>query len=133
MVRQRKDKDKEKPPAKIKLAHPDRTAPPDDATLLGLAQKKNLFEQAEERQRELRAQYKKTKSKGAASDDDDDQEGGELSPAAERALDSVLWGLSLATLHFTLDVLVQRQFAVELEWDVIGWRTGLAFVGEWDE
>ena len=44
MARQRKDKDK----ASVKLSQPDRSAPTGQ-TRLGLAQERNLFEQAAER------------------------------------------------------------------------------------
>ncbi|KAK7936718.1 uncharacterized protein PG986_015156 [Apiospora aurea] len=46
-----------------------------------------------------------------------------LTTTADRVLEALLWSVSLCTLHFTLDVLVQQQYAVELEWHTIIIRT----------
>jgi hypothetical protein len=50
----------------------------------------------------------------------------ESPPAAEAAL----WSLSLAMLHFTLDVLVQHQYAQEVSWSASATAAGHAFAGE---
>lgn len=114
--------------AGIKLVQPDRSAP-QGKTLLDFAGEQNLFQQADARQRQLNKEKKGPKKDGDDdseddSDDDeedDDEEDGEavVSPLAERILDTLLWCVSLAMLHFTLDVLVQNQYAVEIEWHVV--------------
>ncbi|KAI0892840.1 hypothetical protein F4806DRAFT_225513 [Annulohypoxylon nitens] len=91
---------KERKAANIKLAHPDRSGPTEE-TLLKLAEDRNLFEQAERRQ-------------GKQPNEIDDDE--PLSPRAERIMDAILWSVSLSMLHFTLDVLVQHQYAISIEW-----------------
>ncbi|KAI1409521.1 hypothetical protein F5Y13DRAFT_91501 [Hypoxylon sp. FL1857] len=106
MVRTRKER---KAANEIKLAHPDRTAAPSEETLLKLAQDRNLFEEAE-----------RQKGKHAKDEDDDEDL---LSPTAERIMDSILWSVSLAMLHFTLDVLVQHQYAISIIWPQIIIRT----------
>ncbi|KAI0857946.1 hypothetical protein F4860DRAFT_505689 [Xylaria cubensis] len=109
MVRTRKER---KAAAEIKLAQPDRSAPSEE-TLLNLAQERNLFEQADQHPANRRRK----------NGDDD----GELSPTAERIMDSLLWTVSLAMLHFTLDVLVQNQYAMEISWPQIMKRALIAF------
>ncbi|KAI2470541.1 hypothetical protein F4781DRAFT_176451 [Annulohypoxylon bovei var. microspora] len=104
MVRTRKER---KAPD-IKLAQPDRSAVPSEETLLNLAEERNLFEQAE-------------RHKKKQSDETDDEE--LLSPRAERIMDAILWSVSLSMMHFTLDVLVQHQYAVSIEWPRIIIRT----------
>ncbi|KAI1105635.1 hypothetical protein F4804DRAFT_331056 [Jackrogersella minutella] len=104
MVRTRKER---KNVNEIKLAHPDRSAVPSEETLLNLAQDRNLFEQAE----------RQSRKKSKLEDEDDDGE--PLSPMAERIMDTILWSVSLAMLHFTLDVLVQHQYAISIIWPLI--------------
>ncbi|CAK7219025.1 hypothetical protein SBRCBS47491_003707 [Sporothrix bragantina] len=116
--------------ANIRLAQPDRTAPA-GKTLLDLAGEQNLFQQADARQRQLNKERgvnlntglpKKAESEEDSGDDgDDDDDDGEptISPFAERILDTALWCVSIAMLHFTLDVLVQNQYAIKIEWPVI--------------
>jgi hypothetical protein len=110
-------KRKEKTAGDIKLAQPDRSAPSED-TLLQLAQERGLFDQAE---RDPRNKVKVTVIK-----EDDGAEG--LSPTAERVMDTILWTISLAMLHFMLDVLVQHQYAVAIKWHEITVRTLQAFL-----
>ncbi|KAI1206573.1 uncharacterized protein F4807DRAFT_463519 [Annulohypoxylon truncatum] len=98
---------KERKAADIKLAHPDRSGPSEE-TLVKLAEDRNLFKQAEQH-------------KGKQLDEIDDEE--PLSPRAERIMDAILWSVSLSMLHFTLDVLVQHQYAVSIEWPRIVIRT----------
>jgi hypothetical protein len=126
MARQRK----ERASPSIKLSQPDRSAPT-EKTLLDLAQERNLFEQARQREQERKAA--KASSKGNASnsaDDDDVPDPAVLSPGAERYLESFLWVSTLAMLHFTLDVLVHSQYGVEIKWDSITKRTAIAWPGE---
>ncbi|KAI1742109.1 hypothetical protein F4680DRAFT_446183 [Xylaria scruposa] len=115
MVRTRKER---KAAAEIKLAQPDRSAPSEE-TLLNLAQERNLFEQADQHPANRRR-----KNGGGGGDDD-----GELSPTAERIMDALLWTVSLAMLHFTLDVLVQHQYAMEyISWPQTITRALVAFL-----
>ncbi|KAI1134888.1 hypothetical protein F5Y05DRAFT_416785 [Hypoxylon sp. FL0543] len=107
MVRTRKER---KAASEIKLAHPDRSAAPSDETLLKLAQDRNLFEEAERQER-----------RDAKDEDDEDEE--LLSPTADRIMDAILWSISLSMLHFTLDVLVQHQYAIAIIWPEIIIRT----------
>ncbi|KAK2015633.1 hypothetical protein LZ32DRAFT_656351 [Colletotrichum eremochloae] len=122
----------------IPLAHPDRSGP-SEATLLQLAQERGLFKQAEQDPRN-----KKKVPKGAVridkpgkedssdeegdDDDDDDDDEAKLSPAMERVMDTLLWTVSLAMVHGTLDVLVQNQYAKEIEYPVVIGRTLAAFL-----
>ncbi|KAI0456203.1 hypothetical protein F5B21DRAFT_502675 [Xylaria acuta] len=126
MVRTRKDR---KAAAEIKLAQPDRSAPSEE-TLLNLAQERNLFEQADRHpaNRRKRGSNAGEGDGNGGDDDDDDDDGGELSPTADRAMDALLWTVSLAMLHFTLDVLVQHQYAMEISWPQIITRALVAFV-----
>ncbi|KAF4462921.1 deacetylase [Fusarium albosuccineum] len=105
MARQRK----EKPVKGIKLEHPDRSAP-GKGTLVDFAKQRNLFEEADRRQRQL------------------DNNEVALSPGAERFLETVLWTATLATVHFTFDVLVQRQYGMEVLWHQIVTRTLTAWL-----
>jgi hypothetical protein len=102
MARNRKEKE-----PKIKLKQPDRSGPdPTQQTLLDLAQQRGLL------------------------NDLQGNDGGP--PADEEALvgrlgESILWSMSLTVAHFTLDVLVANQYAVELEWPTLISRTLQAF------
>ncbi|KAL7625990.1 hypothetical protein AAE478_002759 [Parahypoxylon ruwenzoriense] len=116
MVRTRKER--KAAANEIKLAHPDRSAPSEN-TLLQLAQDRNLFEKAEQQQR-----------KGRNADRQDEDEEELISPRAERIMDAVLWSASLAMLHFTLDVLVQHQYAISIIWPQVTIRTMQAFAGK---
>lgn len=115
-------KRRETSPSKIKLKQPDRSTPT-EATLLQFAQERGLFEEAQQAQQESR-----TKPAGPADVAEDDGSG--LSPTAERMLDTILWMISLSMLHFTLDVLVQNQYAVEISWSHVAQRAGQALVGK---
>ncbi|EPE04015.1 hypothetical protein F503_04863 [Ophiostoma piceae UAMH 11346] len=121
----------------IRLQQPDRSGPK-GKTLLQFADDRSLFDRADERQRQLNRERglpedtgiikKKAKPEddSDSESDDEDDDGPAVSPRAERILDTLLWCISLATLHFTLDVLVQNQYAVSLEWPVVIWRALLA-------
>jgi len=93
--------------AKIKLARPDRSGPdPSQETLLELAEKRGLL-------------------KGQQAADEGLDESGE--PLVGRLGESILWSISLTMLHFTLDVLVAHQYAVEIEWPALISRAAQAF------
>ncbi|KAL4732317.1 hypothetical protein ACLX1H_001332 [Fusarium chlamydosporum] len=100
MARQRKEKSVKD----IKLEQPDRSGPTKE-TLVDFAKGRDLFAEADRRQREL------------------DGEGPLLSPRTERILETLLWTGIIAMLHFTFDVLVQRQYAMDLDWLLIVQRT----------
>lgn len=122
MARQRKE-------PSIKLRQPDRSGP-SEKTLLDLAQERNLFEQAKQREQEnaganrSRRTDKKTDEK---VDDDDVPDPAVLSPGAERLLESVLWVSTLSMLYFTLYVLVQNQYGIMIKWDEIAMRTAISW------
>ncbi|RDW94764.1 hypothetical protein BP5796_00527 [Coleophoma crateriformis] len=100
MARNRKQND----PAKIKLVQPDRSGPdPTQETLLDMAQKRGLL------------------------DVPDEEEAAAEEPLVGRLGDAMLWSLSLTMLHFTLDVLVQHQYAVEIKWPSMITRAFQAF------
>jgi hypothetical protein len=102
MARQRKEKE-----AKIKLKQPDRSGPdPSTETLLSIAANRGLLKIPQGK---------------------DESEGHEDEPLTGRLADSILWSITLTMLHFTLDVLVTHQYAVELSWPVIFKRTAQAF------
>jgi hypothetical protein len=104
MARNRKEKE-----PKIKLAHPNRSGPdPTQQTLLDLAEQRGLL-------------------KGQADDEEgmDDEE-----PLVGRLGESILWSMSLTMLHFTLDVLVANQYAMQIIWPDLISRTAQAFPSE---
>ncbi|KAI0103876.1 hypothetical protein GGR51DRAFT_561530 [Nemania sp. FL0031] len=117
MVQTRKER---KAADKIRLAQPDRSGP-SEQTLLDLAHERDLFKQADEHPANRR-------QKKGVRDEDGDDDGELLSPTAERIMDALLWTVSLAMLHFTLDVLVQHQYAVEIVWPQIVTRALMALV-----
>jgi hypothetical protein len=108
---------KEKP---IKLRQPDRSGPTEQ-TLLELADQQQLFKKAAKRERQLA---------GKEDDGDDDDEEGKMSPGAERFLEALLYTTTLATLHFTFDVLVMNQYGTSIKWDRIVQNAIRAFIGK---
>lgn len=118
MVRERK----EKRAKNIKLKQPDRSGPT-EKTLFDIADERNLFKQALDKERK----NKRQNGEALEGDDDDDDEG--LSPGAERFLETMLYSVSLAMLHLTLDVLVQQQYAMDMEWLKIAQRALQALMG----
>ncbi|KAG6110240.1 hypothetical protein E4U14_002878 [Claviceps sp. LM454 group G7] len=126
----------------VPLRQPDRTGP-SEATLLEIADQRGLFQQAAKRERELSGTKsgKSTPAGGddsesdTASDSDSDSGGNSkrnsnidndeplISPRAERILDAALWTVTIAMVHFTLDVLVHNQYAREMEWSAMAVRT----------
>lgn len=117
MVRERK----EKRAKNIKLKQPDRSGPT-DKTLLDLANERDLFKQAAAKERQ-------NKRQDGEEDEDEDDEGEGLPPGAERILETMLYSVSLAMLHLTLDVLVQQQYALEMEWFKVIQRALQALMG----
>lgn len=119
------------------LAHPDRSGPGvDQQTLFKIAEQRQLFQQAAAREKQNGIKSKTIRvgreddaesSSGSESDGDDDVP--TLSPAAERILEAMLWTVSLATLHFTFDVLVQHQYGTEIYWLQIVQRAFSAWAG----
>jgi hypothetical protein len=104
----------------IPLRQPTRDGP-SDQTLLELAQERQLFQQAQKRQSFLDRQ--------THAPAETELDGGDAQPGVTRIVDSALWAISLAMLHFTLDVLVQHQYAVALAWRSVMVRTAGAFAG----
>lgn len=87
----------------VHLAQPDRSGPdPSQQTLLDIAARRGVLKEAEE----------------------------EEEPLVGRVGESILWSVSLAMLHFTLDVLVSHQYAVDVEWPKITVRGLQALPGE---
>lgn len=103
---------KEKKLKDIKLRQPDRSGPT-EKTLLEMADEQNLFNKAAEQQR---------RNKGSDAED-------ALSSSADRVMDTLLYAVCLAMLHFTLDFLVQHQFAMEIEYRKIVERAVQALMG----
>lgn len=104
MGRQGKQKD-----PKIKLKQPDRSGPdPSKESLLEIARQRGL----------LNAQ------KGQRADGSDEDAAEAL---VGRLGEAFLWSISLTMLHFTLDVLVTHQYAVEIVWRDIILRAATAF------
>ncbi|KAK2605650.1 hypothetical protein N8I77_008474 [Diaporthe amygdali] len=107
MVRERK----EKRAKNIKLKQPDRSGPT-EKTLLDIAAERNLFKQAAAKERKNKGQQG---TQDGEDDDDNDEDDG-IPAAAERILETLLYTVSLAMLHLTFDVLVQQQYAIEMDW-----------------
>lgn len=122
MARQRKEKG-----TNIRLRQPDRSGP-SEATLLDLADERNLFEQAKLRERQLREGVNASNSGAAPVNGGNPDE--LISLGAERFLEATLWTATMAMLHFTLDVLVQNQYGMEVQWDMIAFRTAIAWFGK---
>ena len=100
---------KERKDAKFKLKQPDRSGPdPSKQTLLDLAEQRGLFNTQ-------------------PGEKVGDEETGEAELVAGRIIESILWSLSLTMLHFTLDVLVSHQYAMEIEWPSIMMRAAQAY------
>ncbi|KAG5965871.1 hypothetical protein E4U58_002668 [Claviceps cyperi] len=114
----------------VPLRQPDRTGP-SEATLLEIADQRGLFQQAakRKRERELSGATKSGTSPSDGGDSESDSGGNSnndeplLSPRAERILDAALWTVTIAMVHFTLDVLVHNQYAREMEWSAMAVRT----------
>jgi hypothetical protein len=81
-----------------------------------------LFDKAKAKQDSIRA---KTSAAGEGAEEPSEP----LPPVVERLFETLLWTISLSTLHFTLDVLVQNQYAVEISWPKVTIRAAQAFLG----
>lgn len=108
----------------IKLRQPDRSGPT-EKTLLQIAEERNLFSMADQQQRKNQGSEDETGQEAKGGD----EESGQLSPAADRFMETILYAVCLAMLHFTLDYLVQHQYAMEIEMDTIVKRTLQALLG----
>jgi hypothetical protein len=129
MARRRRDKS----PSNLKLRQPDRSGP-SEKTLLQLAEERGLFDQAKKREDEIAKKNagRPISEPARGGDEDGDAEG--LPPAVERVLETLLWSVSLAMLHFTLDVLVQHQFSVDrIVWPKVVTRTAQALLGRFED
>ncbi|KAG9240347.1 hypothetical protein BJ878DRAFT_297639 [Calycina marina] len=94
----------------IKLKQPNRLGQdPSRKTLIDIAEERRLFQQAAIQNGNTPANL-----------DDEDSLVGRLG-------ESIFWSLSLSMLHFTLDVLVSHQYAVDISWPVIAGRAAHAF------
>lgn len=130
MVQTRRGK---KAASEIKLAYPDLSGP-SEKTLLQFAQERNLFKEAERKEKRNKRRENLSEDDDSGDEDGDDEDEGEeeelLSPTADKILDAILWSVSLAMLHFTLDVLVQHQYAMYIIWPQIITRAMQAFAGK---
>jgi len=116
-------------PRRLKLRQPDRSAP-SEATLIDLAEQRGLFAQAMQKEE---ANRKASRAATKPGDHEAEDDSGELSPTVERVLETVLWSVSLAMLHFTLDVLVHHQFSMDrIQWTKVGIRAVQALMGKFD-
>lgn len=120
---------------KIKLRQPDRSGP-SEKTLLEIAEERGLFAQADQKEKEnedanRKRALPKTATRVRVRQEQDDEDDDVLSPTAERVLETMLWTVSLAMLHFTLDVLVQHQFSIDqVQWPQVCIRAVQALMGE---
>lgn len=121
---------RKEPKAKdLKLKQPDRSGPT-DKTLLDLAQEKDLFTQAKEREAEIQREKRRAAGENVAEGGEEEEEDNVMSIGAERVMESVLWTATIAMLHLTFDVLVQHQYGTELDWSAVWMRAGRAFLGK---
>lgn len=109
----------------IKLRQPDRSGPT-EKTLLQMAQERNLFDLADQKQGKNVAQ----ETSDEAEDKDGAEDGG-LPSSADRVMDTLLYAVCLAMLHFTLDFLVQQQYAMEMDYRKLTERTFQALMSKW--
>lgn len=139
MVRKRND------PKEIKLSHPSR-AEPTEKTLLQWAEERDLFAQAQQRERGGKTKATGSGKKARRWDDktkevkdgegeesggeDEEEEEAVFTPGQERVFEAILWAFTISTVHFMLDVLVQNQYAIDIMWKSVVVRTGQAFLGK---
>lgn len=124
MARQRK----EKKAKDIKLRQPDRSGPT-EKTLLQLAEERELFKLADAKQRSNSNSRQRQSPETEEDDPSDEQHDDGLSLTAERVMETLLYSVTLTILHFTLDVLVQQQYAEDIDWYNIAERTTQALMG----
>ena len=121
MVRQRKEKG-----TNHRLKQPDRSGPDaSQETLFEIAEKCGLLKAQQERQTGLDGSSQAYKTQNAAAVSGEASEEDEV--LVGRLGDAVLWSISLTMLHFTLDVLVTHQYAVEIIWPTLMTRSVKAF------
>lgn len=102
----------------VPLAYPDPSALDiNRETLLDLAEKRGLLAQQK---------HKVSSSSGQGEDVDEDEEEEAI---VGRFADAFLWSISLMMVHFTLEFIVQHQYAVEISWPDITSKTTKAFPG----
>ena len=113
MARRRADKGATSP--NIRLKQPDRSAPdPNHETLLDLANKRGLLAKTS-------SNFSPASKDATASEDAD--------PPIGRFGEAILWSISITMLHFTFDVLVQHQYAMQISWWEIATRSFQAYGG----
>lgn len=110
----------------IKLRQPDRSGPT-EKTLLQIAEDQNLFNLAAKQQRKNKSSAQDVGGGEILYDAEEDVPG--ISSAADRLMDTLLYAVCLAMLHFTLDFLVQHQYAMEIEYREIIKRAFQALMG----
>ena len=124
MARKRKES-----PSRIKLKHADRSGPT-EKTLLQLAEERGLFDEAKKREDDIAKKAIKIPAPKRIKEEEADDELA-LPPAVDRALETLLWAVSLTMLHFTLDVLVQHQYSIDrIVWPKVCARAAQALLGE---
>lgn len=116
MVRQRKEKG-----TNYRLQQPDRSDP-QAKTLLEIANEKGILQASLNKQVQLDA--RKLGVEELVEEDDD----GEI--LVGRFGESMLWSISLTMLHLMLDVLVTNQYALEMDYSGLLWRSIQAFPGK---
>jgi hypothetical protein len=100
---------------KIPLQQPDHSRPDiSKETLFDIAEKHGLLKE----------------SNGSSIQANDGFAEETSDPPIGRLGEAILWSVSLAMLHFTFDVLVQHQYAVEISWKKIFTTSLQAFGGE---
>lgn len=129
MPRQRK----EKKAKDLKLRQPDRSGP-SEQTLLQFAEQRDLFKLADKQQRKNNNAKKEkvVDNEKEEENEDEDEEDTLLSSGADRLMDTILYAVCLAMLHFTLDFLVQQQYAMEIEYKKMVERAFQALMGSSD-
>ncbi|KJX95073.1 hypothetical protein TI39_contig4134g00036 [Zymoseptoria brevis] len=103
---------------KLKLGQPDRSKPKEKTLLDIYEEKRELLSQG----RPFDARYEDGLPRGE-SGNILDVGLGETDPMGPFG-DAVFWSVSLAMVHFTLDVLVYNQYAQEIVWPAIWQRSG---------
>jgi hypothetical protein len=96
---------------KIPLKQPDRAGPSQE-TLYEMAMRRGLWEAGD----------------NAKVEDVDETAPGEI--LIGRFPESLLWSFTLTIVHFTLDLFVQHQYAMDVSWTNMCWNTAKAFPGE---
>jgi hypothetical protein len=104
---------------KLKMAQPDRSGPKAKTFMDIYEEKKHLLDQGQPFDNKYQDGLVRDESGNileAGLGDDDP-----IGPVGN----AVFWALTLAMVHFTLDVLVYSQYRQEIEWREISWRTAV--------